>query len=37
MEYTEYSKSINEFNELKKEILVFLVFCYYLKSQTGLL
>lgn len=37
MEYTEYSKSINAFNELKKEILFFIVFCYYLKSQTGLL
>lgn len=32
MEYTEYSKSIKASNELKKEILGFIVFCYYLKS-----
>lgn len=37
MDYSEYSKSINASNDLKKEILDFIVFFYYLKSQTGLL
>jgi len=39
IEYTKYSKSTNASNELKKIyiFLLFIVFCYYLKSQTGLL